>query len=162
MPPNTRASTASAPACDRLLKLRVRPARQGLVAVGGFREAKIQHLHTRLRDHNVAGLQVTMDDAARVCRCERVGDLRPVPNRLVERETTARDPRRQRGATNQLHDQKVASTHLLEAVDRGDVWMVQRGEGPRLPLEPRQMARVVKKRLGQKTSPRRRGPVWHP
>ena len=35
-------------------------------------------------------------------------------------------------------------------VIRGDVWVVQRGEGSRLALEARQMTRVVNECLGQK------------
>ena len=43
----------------------------------------------------------------------------------------------------------MAPTYFLEAVDRRNVGMVQRGEGSRLALEPRQMARVVNECLGQ-------------
>ncbi len=44
----------------------------------------------------------------------------------------------QRLAGYELEDEEARSTGVLEAVDRGDVRMVERGESPRLALQPRE------------------------
>ena len=44
-------------------------------ADGVLREAEVEKLGARRREHDVAGLQIPMDDALPVCRLERVRDL---------------------------------------------------------------------------------------
>ena len=51
-----------------------------------LRQAEVEELRSRLRQHDVAGLEVAMDDARAVRLVERVGDLRADPQRLVERQ----------------------------------------------------------------------------
>ena len=69
-----------------------------------------------------------MDDALLVRRLERVGDLCRDRQRLGERHCTTRDVRGKIFALDQFHDERGEVGGLLESVDRGDVWMIERGE----------------------------------
>ena len=56
----------------------------------------------------------------------------------------------QRRAVDELeHERRSAARRFLEAVDRGDVRMIQRGEDLRLALEPRERDRDRRRRLRQ-------------
>ena len=90
-----------------------------------------------------------MDDAPLVRRLERLGDLPRDLERLVDRQRSPRQPLRQRLAVDELQDQRLDAARLLEAVDRGDVRMIQRGQDLRLALEARQPLGVRGERLGQ-------------
>ena len=88
-----------------------------------------------------------MDDAVLVRGFERLGDLARDRQRLVERERRLRDAigerRRPRRAPSRAHWLPSA---LFEAVDLGDVRVVQRGEQLRLALEARQPLGIVRER----------------
>lgn len=56
---------------------------------GGLRQPEIEQLGPSLRDHDVAGLEVPMDDTLAVRLIEAVGDLDAIPHRLVERQPGA-------------------------------------------------------------------------
>ena len=56
---------------------------------------------------------------------ERVRDLLRDRQRFVERNRAARDPLRQIVALDEFHHEGVHARRLLEAVDRGDVRMIQ-------------------------------------
>ncbi len=47
-------------------------------------QAKVEQLDARLGQHDVARLQIAMDDAFRVCGGQRVGDLSAVAKHLVD------------------------------------------------------------------------------
>ena len=69
-----------------------------------------------------------MDDALVVRRLERLGDRERDPQRLLERELAAGEPRRQLLALDHSITSTRLAVGLLEPVDRGDVGMVERGE----------------------------------
>ena len=52
-------------------------------------------------------------------------------------------------ALHQLHYERGDATAFFEAIDRGDVRMIQRGQGLRFTLEARQAVCSVRERLGQ-------------
>ena len=66
--------------------------------------------------------------------------------RLVERQRPAGDALRQILALDQFHHQRADAAGLLEAVDVGDVRMVERRERLGFALEPRQPLGVAGER----------------
>ena len=69
-----------------------------------------------------------MDDALFVRGFERFRDLLRDGQRFVEQQGSARDALRQIVAFDELHHQRGHIPAFFEAVDRGDVRMVQGGE----------------------------------
>ena len=72
--------------------------------------------------------------------------LRPGRRRSV---SVTRDDRRQVVALDEFHHQRARVAGLLDAVNRGDVRMIQRREGFRFAREARDPIRVQRKRLRQ-------------
>ena len=79
-----------------------------------------------------------MDDAALVRGFQRIGDLTRDRERVVERQRTLGDLFRQRLALDELEHQRGAAIHVLEAVNRADVGMIQRRQHARFALEARE------------------------
>ena len=77
-----------------------------------------------------------MEDALRVGRFERLGDLPRDVERAWERERPSGEKLPDRLARHHLHDEELDVVGLLEAVDRGDVRVAEGGEELRLTLEP--------------------------
>ncbi len=90
-----------------------------------------------------------MDDAQFVRGREGVRDLLRNGQRVGERHGSARDvhrgPRRR-----QVPSRGLRRPALFEAVDGGDVWVVERGEGLGFTLEAREPISIVGERLGQR------------
>ncbi len=90
---------------------------------------------------------------------ERLGNLLRDGQGLVERHSglprrsassaKAGDALRQVVALDEFHHERGDATAFFEAVDRGDVGMVQRGERLGFPREARQAVRVMRERRGQ-------------
>ena len=80
-----------------------------------------------------------------VRRDERVGDVDRIAQRLLDRERAASDPRRQRLAVQQLHDQvgHIPAIDLgdTDVMHRADAGMGQLRDRARLALEPFPAAR---------------------
>src|SRR5262249_21360034 len=68
--------------------------------------------------------------------------------RFIERYGALRDPIRERGALDELHDERRPAGRLLESVDMRDVWMVQRSQQVCFTLEPCESLRIAVERLG--------------
>ena len=83
-----------------------------------------------------------MDDALRVGGLDGVSDLRGDGKRVVERDRTLRDPLGQRRSVDELHHERVNVLRILDAVDVGDVRMVERREDLRFDLKPGEPLRV--------------------
>ena len=69
-----------------------------------------------------------MDDAFLVRRVERLGDLARNREGVGDRQRPAREAIGKGGALDQLEDQRGHAIGFLEAVDRADVRMIERGE----------------------------------
>ena len=91
-----------------------------------------------------------MDDAFVVRDLEGVGDLPGDGQRLGRRQprafASAADQFRQRVAFDELEHQELNAVGFFEAVDRADVGVIERGQHPRLALEPREPIGVAGER----------------
>jgi hypothetical protein len=97
---------------------------------------KIHQLGSALGQHHVAGLQVTVHDAAAVRLVERVGDFDSNAQSLVWRQRLARQARGQGFAFQVLHHQEVHAVLAADIVENADVGVLQARDGPGLTLKP--------------------------
>lgn len=116
------------------------------IALERFGEAVVEHLHRAVvSDLDVGGLQVAMNDTRLVAGLERLGDLFGDRERFVDGNLPLRDAIGQRRPFDELEDQRAR----LEAVDAGDVGVVQRGENLGLARESGDALGVGRERLRQ-------------
>ena len=87
----------------------------------GFRQPEVEQLHAGLRQHDVAGLEITMDDAGAMCDCERVSDLSSNVERLVQRQGALLQPLFERLPFQVLHDKEVDVVVLSNVEHRANV-----------------------------------------
>ena len=115
-----------------------------LVRQRGLREAEVEHLHRAGGGElDVRRLEIAVDDPLLVRRLQRLGDLAREYECHVERQRSAGKTIGQGRAVDHFHHDGVAAACDFEAVDGGDVRMVQRREQPRLALQPRDPIRIV-------------------
>ena len=108
-----------------------------------FRQPEIENLRVpAIRDEEVRGLDVAMDDPCGVCGLQRVGDLDRKQQQHVDVDRAASDSMLQRHALEELHDDEGVAVLLADVVNRADVGMVQRGRGPRFSPEAHQRVRI--------------------
>ena len=115
--------------------------RHDLHALVLAREAEIEQLGPRARDHHVARLQVAVHDPASVRAVEGGGDLGAQLEHVLQRQPTLLEPPGERLPFDQFEHEVVqlAAVHFRAShvVERADVGMVQGGDALRLALEPR-------------------------
>ena len=114
-----------------------------------FRQPEVEQLHAGLRQHDVAGLQVAVNDPLAVRLVERVGDLRAVAQHLLGRQRPLGQARGERLAFEKLHDQVVDLALAADVVQSADVRVGQRRDRLRLALEAFAQLRVVRERRRQ-------------
>ena len=113
-------------------------------------EPKIQHLHDAIgADFDVGGFQIAMDDASFVRRFERQGDLMRDGQCLVGGNRALGDALGECGSFDQFQHEGRLTILLLEAVDGGDVRVVQRRQDLGFPLKPREACGVGRHRRRQ-------------
>ena len=101
-----------------------------------LREPEIEDLHrTVRRDLDIRRLEISMDDPLLVRRFERLADLPRDRQRLVERHRSARDAIGERLTFDQFEDERVDFTAVLEAINRRNVWVIERRQHLRLARE---------------------------
>ena len=76
-----------------------------------------------------------MDDPLLVRGFERLGEFCGDRQRVGQRDRAARDPLGQVLALDEFHDQRRDAVGFFGAVDRGDMWMIERGEQASLAVE---------------------------
>ena len=81
---------------------------------------------------------------------ERLGDLPRDGQRFVDRNRPTRDPRAQILAFDQFHHQRPRRAAVFDAVDLGDVWVIERRQGACFSLEARATIGVIRGVRGQK------------
>ena len=94
-------------------------------------EAKVQHLDAVADQHQIAGLQIPVDDPLVVGGHERIGDLRAERDGVGDGKPAALEPRGQRFTVDQLHHQEIGP----DVVQRADMRVVERGDRAGLPFE---------------------------
>ena len=95
---------------------------------------------------DVPGLQIAVDDALRVRRRQRVGELTGNRQRRGRGQRPLREPGSERVALDELEDDDDLSVDVQDVMNGGDVRVGERGGGPRLRQELR--ARMLAARLG--------------
>ena len=149
---SVRLSVGSPRACSGLIYAGVPMAAPASVApaTGGqridpvepFRNPEVENLHLAfLRQRDVGGLQVAMDDALFMGRIQPVGDLARHREDARQRHRIfglSGDHASQRRPLDQFHDQRRCAAGLVEAKYLRDVRMIERGQHPRFPLERHQ------------------------
>ena len=88
-------------------------------------QAEIQKFHARLREHDVAGLQIPMNDPSPVRLVQPVRDLNPILQGLLELQRSFLEPFGQRVALDVLHHDEVDTVLLTHIVEGADVRVVQ-------------------------------------
>src|SRR3989442_6752147 len=92
---------------------------------GDPRQTEIQKLRSARRQHDVARLQVAMDDPLAMSFVERVGNLCAVFQSLVERQRTFLQTLGKRLSLHALHYQVVHAILLAHVIKHTDVRMIQ-------------------------------------
>ena len=99
-------------------------------------EAEVQYLHRAVGPQlDVRGLEIAVDDALLVGRFERLRDLPRDRRRFVDRNRSVFEPIGERRSVDELEHEGLHVVRLFEAVNRGDVRMVERREQLRFTLE---------------------------
>ena len=93
--------------------------------------------------------QVAVDDATLMGRFEGFGDLLGNRQRLIQRDRPLRDPLGEGRPLDQLQHERPRALGFLDAVDGGDVRVVEAGEDLRLPLEPGEAIRISREGVGE-------------
>ena len=97
---------------------------------GKLGQSEIEHFDDSVRaDHDVARLDVAMDDARRVGRRQRAGDGDGILQNVGHRQAATGDQLLERLAGHELHHHEVGSIRLVDLVDGDDVGVVQRRRG---------------------------------
>ena len=84
-----------------------------------------------------------------MCRFEGVGDLLGDGEGFVDGDGPLRDALSQRRPFDQFQHQRTNTLRLFQAVDAGDVGMVQRGEDSGFTLKPGQAFRIIGEEVRQ-------------
>ncbi len=115
-----------------------------------LRQPEVENLClTSIRDEDVRGLDVPVDDSFRVCGIERVGDLDAQIEHRFDLQRLASDPVPERLPLQQFHGDEGSPIGLVDLVDRADVRVVQGGRSFGLPLETAESLRVVGEFVGK-------------
>jgi hypothetical protein len=97
---------------------------------------EVEQLRARFRQHHVAGLQISMDDALTVCSTERLTDLDRDLQRSSERQRAPLQPVRQRLPVEELHDEKRRAVMLADVVQGADVGVGELRDRAGLSVKP--------------------------
>src|SRR5262249_12166846 len=115
-------------------------------------EAEVEQLDLRrragpagTRKHDIARLQIAVDDAGGVRAVERAADLTGDPQRLVDGQRSALEPRGERLALQVLHDNEA----VADVVERADVGMRELRDRAGFAVEALPELRVGGDRRGQ-------------
>src|SRR4029077_18593888 len=115
-----------------------------------FCKPEVQNLSvSALRDKNVRGLDITVDDAGSVSGVERVGDVDGDGEKNFRFERTPRNSVLQREAVQKLHGDEASPVVLTDFVDGANIWMVESGSSTGFAAETLQRLRVLRHIIGK-------------
>ncbi len=113
--------------------------------LNGLCQPEVQDLHPAFgRDLDVRWLDIAVDDALGVSGLERLCHLPRIIDRVVHRNRAAENR-----PLDELHDEVVEITRLLETVDGGNLRVVEGGQHPRLTAEACDTLAVPGEGVGQ-------------
>ncbi len=103
--------------------------------LSALRQAKIEQLCARLRQHHIAGLKIAMHNPLTVRFIESVRDLGRISQQIGAGERAFPNPRRERLPLEILHHQILDSVLVANVIERANVRMIQTGDGTCFTLE---------------------------
>jgi hypothetical protein len=107
-------------------------------------QAEVEDLRLILfGDEDVRGLDIAMDDALRMRRHQRLGDLQRQAEHGFRFQPRGCEQFGERAPFERLHDDEVRAFVLVDVVDRADVRMVERRSRARLALESLECRRIA-------------------
>ena len=99
-------------------------------------QAEVEYLHHAVvRELDVRGLEVAVDDAAFMRVLERVGELDSQWERFIDRHRPASDALGKCRAVDEFHYDRAHAAFVNEAVHLGDVRVIESSECLRLAIE---------------------------
>ena len=90
-----------------------------------FGKPEIEQLGTGPGQHNVAGLEIAMDDAGVMSFIESVSDFDGDFQKLIERQRAFSDAIGKRFALQEFHDQEIGAVFAAHVVKMANVRMIQ-------------------------------------
>src|SRR2546426_8245617 len=104
---------------------------------GRARNPKVRELGTErvTNDEDVAGLDVTMDDAGAMHALESIEQIAAQPDHVVPSKGSALEPLFERRSVNELHDVVMESRLAVRVVDRDHVGVLDARHQPRFARE---------------------------
>ena len=113
-------------------------------------QTEVQHFHgpVVVAHFDVRRLQITVNHAVLVRGGQRIRDLARNREGFRKGERSPSDAIGQGRPFHELEDEGVHVIAVLDAVNRGDVWMIERRENVRLAAEPRETIGVTRERFG--------------
>ena len=122
----------------------------GIVRVVQLGEAEVEHFDaTVCGERDVGRLEIAMDDPLVVRRHQCVGNLSGDRQRFIDRNGAFGNALSQRLPFDELHHEELRAGCLLEAVQCGDMGVVERREQLGLALEAREPLGIGRERLRQ-------------
>ncbi len=104
---------------------------------GELGQPEVQDLHlTAFRDEDVCRLDVPVENPFGMRRIQGIGHLDTDIQQVGQRQPIVAQPLVQGFAVQELHGEVTPAILFVEAVNRADVWMIQRRGGPGLTPEP--------------------------
>jgi hypothetical protein len=116
-------------------------------AVHRAREPEVENLHLpTLRQEDVGRLEVAMEQTLRVGSVQRVRERDGFVQDGIDVERAAPKTLLERLALEQLHDEVRPAVLLADVIQGADIRVVQRRNGARFPLEPRDAVPIALRR----------------
>ena len=107
-----------------------------LVAFSQLGQTEVEKLHAVASQHDVAGLQIAVHDAASMRVVQGIGDPDGGPQGERQRQRAVLQPPREGHAVEILHHQEDRRTVLADVMECADIRMRDAGDGASFVAEP--------------------------